>query len=100
MVTHGRAESAHFAKEMVMKKQHRNRSIELEPLEGRRHMDVTLFDGYLGGGNAPVQVTETLVTGDFEYTTASVTLPNGLVLYPTDPSREALVNAAVPPNPV
>jgi hypothetical protein len=76
------------------------RSIELETLERRRHMDVTLFDGHLGGGNAPVRVTETLVTGDVEYTTASVTLPNGLVLYPTDPSRDALLNAAVPPNPI
>jgi hypothetical protein len=85
---------------MVMKEQHRNRSFELEPLEGRRHMDVTLFDGHLGGGNAPVQMTVTLVTGDVEYTTASVTLPNGLVLIPTDPCRDALVNAAVPPNPV
>ena len=72
----------------------------VEPLEGRRHMDATLFDGHLGGGHAPVQVTVTLVTGDVEYTTASVTLSNGLVLIPTDPCRDALVNAAVPPNPV
>jgi hypothetical protein len=76
------------------------RSIALEPLEGRRHMDATLFDGHLGGGHAPVELTVTLVTGDVEYTTASVTLPNGLVLYPTDPTRDALLNAAVPPNPI
>jgi hypothetical protein len=85
---------------MVMKAQHRNRSIEIEPLEGRRHMDVTLFEGHLGGGHAPVQLTVTLVTGDIGYTTTSVTVPSGLVLYPTDPSREALLNAAVPPNPI
>jgi hypothetical protein len=63
-------------------------------------MDATLFDGYLGGGHAPVQLTVTLVTGDVEYTTASVTLPNERVLIPVDPCREALVNAAVPPNPI
>jgi len=83
-----------------MTRQHHNRSIVFEPLEGRRHMDATLFDGYLGGGHAPVKLTVTLVTGDVEYTTASVTLPNGVVLYPTDPTREALLNAAVPPNPI
>jgi hypothetical protein len=75
------------------------RSMGLEPLESRRHMDATLFDGYLGGGHAPVELTVTLVTsGDIEYTTASVTLPSGLVLYPVDPIH--LLNAAVPPNPV
>jgi hypothetical protein len=76
------------------------RSIVFEPLEGRRHMDATLFEGHLGGGHAPVQLTVTLVTGDVEYTNTSVTLPSGLVLYPVDPTREALLNAAVPPNPV